>query len=33
MMTVVSDVENSKNQHIVLSHVNFLSDNYNVMVC
>jgi len=29
-MTIVSDVENSKNQRIILSHVNFLSYHYNI---
>jgi len=30
---MVSDVENSKNQRIVFSHVNFLSRRYNAMIC
>jgi len=32
-MTIVSDVENNKNYRNMLSHVNFLSYHYNVMMC
>ena len=31
-MTLISDVESSKNYRVVFSHVNFLSRHYNVMI-